>query len=91
MISGRGEGATTMRESEEAAYGEGESLVGCISAASEGFYSSDIDNPDVAPAVSEWVAACFPQSCPASERDLRDRGRRLGEERVRFKLGGGVG
>ena len=53
MISSRGEGATTMRESEEAAYGEGESSVGCISAASEVFYSSDIDNPDVAPAVSE--------------------------------------
>ena len=75
-----------MRESEEAAYGEGESSVGCISAASEGFYSSDIDNLDVAPAVSEWVAACFPQSCPASERDLMagERGRRLGEERVRY-------
>ena len=58
MIAGRGEGATTTRESVDA---------GC-----EGSYTGDIDNPDVAPALSEWVAACFPQSCPASERDLRD-------------------
>jgi hypothetical protein len=27
---------------------------------------------DVARVISEWVAACFPQFSPSSERDLRD-------------------
>ena len=72
MIAGRGEGVTTTTESEDASDSEGERSVGVINAASEGSDAGDIDNPDVAPAVSEWVAACFPQSCPTSERDLRD-------------------
>jgi hypothetical protein len=40
--------------------------------ATESTHEGDTDESSVAPVISEWVAACFPQACPSSERDLRD-------------------
>ena len=33
---------------------------------------SRVDSTDIAPVISKWAAACFPQGSLSSERDLRD-------------------
>jgi hypothetical protein len=39
-----------------------------VKLANEGTSEGETDESSVAPVISEWVAACFPQACPSSER-----------------------
>jgi hypothetical protein len=53
-----------------------------IRPATEIAHEGDTDESSVAPVISEWVAACFPQACPSNERDLRDLVREAAEAAI---------
>jgi hypothetical protein len=50
-----------------------------VGVAGESTVDADNGVPDVGPVLSGWVAACFPQACPSSEKDLRDLVREAAE------------